>query len=130
MLQKLTHRKIAYASVYVKDQDRALDFYTNVLGLEKGVDNPTPDGRRFLTVGVRGQDFQLVLWPGTVGQGEPVQGRIPAAYTIETEDCRKAFETLKARGVKFDTEVLDYPWGSVAVFQDPDGNRLQVRQGR
>jgi predicted enzyme related to lactoylglutathione lyase len=53
-----------------------------------------------------------------------------AAYTIETADCRKAFETLKSRGVKFDTDVLEYPWGYVAVFQDPDGNRLQLRQGR
>jgi predicted enzyme related to lactoylglutathione lyase len=37
------------------------------------------------------------------------------------------------RGVTFATEVLEYPWGSVAVFQDPDGNRLQLlqlRQGR
>ena len=43
---------------------------------------------------------------------------------------RQAFETLKSRGVKFDTEVLEYPSGYIAVFQDPDGNRLQVRQGR
>jgi predicted enzyme related to lactoylglutathione lyase len=39
-------------------------------------------------------------------------------------------EALKLSGVKFETEVLEYPWGSVAVFQDPDGNRLQLRQGR
>jgi predicted enzyme related to lactoylglutathione lyase len=55
-----------------------------------------------------------------------VFGRIPAAYTIETGDCRKAYEALKSRGVKFDTD----PWGFVAVFQDPDGNRLQLREGR
>jgi predicted enzyme related to lactoylglutathione lyase len=79
---------------------------------------------------VKGQDFQLVLWPGTPGQAHPVQGRIPAAYTIETPDIRKAFEELKSRGLKFETEVLEYPWGHVAVFQDPDGNRLQLRQGR
>jgi predicted enzyme related to lactoylglutathione lyase len=122
--------KIVYTSVFVSDQDRALDFYTNVLGLEQRVDAPTPDGPRFLTVAVKGQDFQLVLWPGTPGQAQPVFGRIPASYTIATEDCRKAYEALKARGVKFDTEVLEYPWGYVAVFQDPDGNRLQLREGR
>ena len=91
---------------------------------------PDPDGPRFLTVAVKGQDFQLVLWPGTPGQGQPFQGRIPAPYTIETADCRKAFEALKSRGVKFETEVLEYPWGYIAVFQDPDGNRLQLREGR
>ena len=67
--------KVFYTSVLVSDQDNALDFYTNVLGLEKRVENPTPDGPRFLTVGVKGDDFQLVLWPGTPGQAEPAMGR-------------------------------------------------------
>jgi predicted enzyme related to lactoylglutathione lyase len=71
-----------------------------------------------------------VLWPGTPGRGQPIQGRIPAAYTIETDDCRTAFEALKSRGVTFDTGVLEYPWGYIAVFQDPDGNRLQLREAR
>jgi predicted enzyme related to lactoylglutathione lyase len=122
--------KVVYVSVFVKDQNKALDFYTKLLGFEKQVDVPYPDGPRFLTVGLKGQDFQLVLWPGTPGQGQPFQGRTPAQYTIATADCRKAFEVLKSRGVKFDTDVLEYPWGYVAVFQDPDGNRLQLRQGR
>jgi predicted enzyme related to lactoylglutathione lyase len=120
--------RVVYASVFVSDQDRALDFYTNVLGFEPRFDNPTPDGPRFLTVGLEGQDFQLVLWPGTPGQAQPVQSHIPGAYTIETEDCRKAFETLKSRGVTFETEVLEYPWGYLAVFQDLDGKRLQLRE--
>jgi predicted enzyme related to lactoylglutathione lyase len=122
--------KVFYTSVLVSDQDQALDFYTNVLGLERRVENPTPDGPRFLTVGVEGDDFQLVLWPGTPGQAQAVQGRIPASVTIETEDCRKAFEELKSRGVEFETDVIEQPWGYVALFQDPDGNRLQIRQGR
>jgi catechol 2,3-dioxygenase-like lactoylglutathione lyase family enzyme len=122
--------RLQYISLFVSDQDKALDFYTNVLGFEKRVDSPTPDGPRFLTVGVRGQDFELVLWPGTPGQAQPVQGRVPAAYTIATSDCRGAVETLESRGVTFDMGVLDYPWGSVAPFEDADGNRLQLREGR
>jgi catechol 2,3-dioxygenase-like lactoylglutathione lyase family enzyme len=122
--------KIAYTTVFVSDQDRALDFYTNVLGLEQRIDNPTPDGPRFLTVAVKDQDFQLVLWPGRPGRAQPVQGRIPAEVTIETEDCRNTFEALKSRGVKFDTGVHEAPWAYTAVFQDPDGNRLQLREGR
>jgi len=122
--------QIVYTHMYVNDQDRALDFYTNVLGLEQRADNPTPDGPRFLAVGAKGQDFQLVLWPGTPGQAQPAFGRIPAACTIETEDIREAFEALKSRGVKFETEVLEYPFAYLAVFQDPEGNRLQLREGR
>lgn len=122
--------KVVYVTLFVKDQDKALDFYTNVLGFEKRVDSPKPDGPRALSVGLKGQDLQLVLWPGTPGQGQPYQGRSTAAITIETKDCRKTFEVLKSRGVKFDGDVLESRWGYVALFQDPDGNRLQLRQTR
>ena len=122
--------RVAYASVFVSDQDRALDFYTNVLGFEPRFDNPTPDGSRFLTVGVKGEDFQLVLWPGTPGQAQPVPSHTPGAYTIDTGDCRGAVEALTSRGVEFETGVLEYPWGLLAVFRDPDGNRLQLRELR
>jgi len=123
--------RLVYATVFVSDQDRALDFYTNVLGFEQRADNPTPGGGpRFLAVGVKDQDFLLVLWPGTPGQAAPVDGRIPAAYTIETADIRKAVDTLETRGVTFETEVLEHPWGLTAAFLDPDGNRLQLREGR
>jgi catechol 2,3-dioxygenase-like lactoylglutathione lyase family enzyme len=122
--------KVFYTSVLVSDQDKALDFYTNVLGLEKRVENPTPDGPRFLTVGVKGDDFQLVLWPGTPGQAEPAMGRPPASITIETDDIRKTFEELKSRGVEFVSDVLEFRGIYVAQFQDPDGNRLQIREGR
>jgi catechol 2,3-dioxygenase-like lactoylglutathione lyase family enzyme len=103
--------KVFYTNVLVSDQEKALDFYTNVLGLEKRIENPTLDGPRFLTVGVKGDDFQLVLWPGTPGQAQPAMGRPPASITIEADDCRKTTEELKSRGVEFDTDVLEFPWG-------------------
>jgi predicted enzyme related to lactoylglutathione lyase len=120
-------KKVPYVALLVSDQNKALDFYTNLIGLEKRVDIPTPDGPRFLTVGVKGQDFELVLWPGTPGRAKPGS----AVYTIEVENCQSAFETLNARGVKFETpEILKFPWGYAARFQDPDGNLLQIREGR
>ena len=120
-------KKVVYVALFVSDQGKALDFYTKAIGLEKRGDYPAPDGPRFLTVGVEGQDFELVLWPGTPGRAE----RGTAACTIEVEDCRKAFETLKSRGVKFESsDILEFPWGYVARFQDPGGNLLQVREGR
>ena len=122
--------KVFYTSVLVSDQDKALDFYTNALGMEKRVENPTPDGLRFLTVGVEGDDFQLVLWPGTPGQAQPAMGRPPASVTIATDDIRTTFDEMKSRGVDFVSDVLEFPWGSVAQFTDPDGNLLQIREGR
>ena len=120
-------KNVPYVALLVSDQDKALDFYTNVIGLEKRGDYPTPVGPRFLTVGVEGQDLDLVLWPGTPARSEAGS----AVYTIEVDDIRVAFETLKSRGVTFDPpEILEFPWGSGARFQDPDGNLLQVREGR
>ena len=120
-------KKVVYVALLVSDQDSALDFYTNVIGLEKRGDYPHANSPRFLTVGVTGQDFELALWPGTPAKGEAGS----AVYTIEVESIQIAFETLKSRGVKFEPpEILEFPWGSIAVFQDPDGNVLQVREGR
>ena len=120
-------RNVPYVALMVSDQDKALDFYTKVIGFEKRIDAPTPIGPRFLTVGVPGQDFELVLWPGTPARAELGS----AVCTIEVDDCRAAFETLASRGVKFEpAELLQFPWGYVARFKDPDGNQLQVREGR
>ncbi len=119
-------KKLVYVALLVSDQDKALDFYTNVVGLEKRVDSATSVGPRFVTVGVKGQDFELVLWPGTPAKAD-LGG---AVYTIEVENIRMVFETLKSRGVNFEAPgILEFPWGYVARFQDPDGNRLQVREG-
>src|SRR4029077_20385299 len=111
--------KVFYTSVLVSDQDKALDFYTNVLGLEKRIENPTPDGPRFLTVGVKGDEFQLVLWPGTPGQAEPAMGRPPASVTIEPDDIRKTVEEFKSRGVEFVSDVIEFQGIRLAQFQDP-----------
>ena len=120
-------RNVPYVALLVSDQDKALDFYTKVIGFEKRLDAPTPIGPRFVTVGIPGQDFELVLWPGTPARAELGS----AVYTIEVDDCRAAFETLGARGVQFEpAELLQFPWGSIARFKDPDGNQLQVREGR
>ena len=77
-------KNVFYTSVLVSDQDRALDFYTNVLGLEKRVENPTPDGPRFLTVGVAGDDFQLVLQDN--GRGIPLEldGKLDRGHGMST----------------------------------------------
>ena len=48
-------KKVVYVALLGSDQDKALDFYMNVIGLEKRGDYPTPDGPRFLTVGVKGK---------------------------------------------------------------------------
>lgn len=119
-------KKLMFVTIYVSDQDRALAFYTEKLGLEKVADNPGPDGR-FLTVAASDRSVQIVLWPGDPAQG-PV-GVAPGPVFIESDDLRKEFDVLRSRGVPFvEPEPLDYAFGVRATALDPDGNRIELRQ--
>ncbi|WP_018353319.1 VOC family protein [Longispora albida] len=122
---------IMYVTIYVTDQDRALRFYTEGLGLEKRIDFPGPGGR-FLTVGVPGHPAQILLWPhaGAAGQpgGADRQGA-PGPLILESGDLRKDVEIFRQRGVTFeDPEPVDYPFGVRIEAVDPDGNRISLRQ--
>jgi catechol 2,3-dioxygenase-like lactoylglutathione lyase family enzyme len=122
---------IMYVTVYVTDQDRALRFYTEGLGLEKHVDYPGPDGR-FLTVGVAGSPVKIILWSHAPASGQPVEpGAAPGPLILESDDLWKDFEVLRQRGVTFvEPEPVDYPFGVRIEAVDPDGNRISLRQQR
>ncbi|WP_157246817.1 VOC family protein [Nonomuraea typhae] len=124
---------IMYTTVYVTDQDRALAFYTEGLGLEKRADYAGPDGR-FLTVGVPGSPVQILLWSHAAAAGRPGGTGRPAApgpLILESDDLRKDFEIMRGRGVTFDEgEPVDYPFGVRIEAVDPDGNRVSLRQPR
>lgn len=121
--------KLAHVTVLVRDQDEALHFYTEVLGLEVRQDVPFGPGMRWLTVAPPGQkEPEIVLQqPGSyhdeattrqmlerVGQG--------TAWVFNTDDCRLAYETLSSRGVKFTSPPEQQPWGLQAIFEDLYGN--------
>ncbi|MEU6270042.1 VOC family protein [Saccharopolyspora shandongensis] len=122
---------IMYVTVYVTDQDRALKFYTEGLGLEKHVDYPGPDGR-FLAVGVAGSPVKIILWSHAPASGQPVEaGTAPGPLILESDDLWKDFEVLRQRGVTFnEPEPEDYPFGVRIEAVDPDGNRISLRQQR
>jgi catechol 2,3-dioxygenase-like lactoylglutathione lyase family enzyme len=123
--------KVSFVTVFVTDQDVALKFYSEVLGFEKRLDRPGVGGGRFLTLGLRGQDLEVILWPGTPGQAKDGVGYVPGVFVIESTDCRKEFEALKSRGATFEPpRVLEQPGAFVAILKDPDGNRIMVRENR
>jgi catechol 2,3-dioxygenase-like lactoylglutathione lyase family enzyme len=124
--------KLTVVTVVVKDQDAALAFYTNALGLEKKTDVSSPDGFRWLTVAPKGQDIEMMLWKaGSGGEGFP-QSHSRAgngtSWNFQVKDCQKAYTELKARGVNFKSEPADNPWSVVAAFTDPDGNPFSIVQ--
>lgn len=124
---------IMYTTIYVTDQDRALEFYTEGLGMEKQSDYSGPDGR-FLTVGVPDSPVQILLWSHAAAAGRPGDTGHPVApgpLILESDDLRKDFEIMRERGVTFeDREPVDYPFGVRIEAVDPDGNRISLRQPR
>jgi catechol 2,3-dioxygenase-like lactoylglutathione lyase family enzyme len=121
--------RIMYTTLFVRDQDRSLEFYTENFGFVKRSDYAGPEGR-FLTMSFEGQDIEVVLWPGTQGQGH-ASAPAPGPLIVESTDLRKDFETLQSKGVQFvGPAPEDYPFGVRIEALDPDGNRVSLRQRR
>ena len=121
--------RVMYTTLFVRDQGKALEFYTENFGFVKRVDYPGPEGR-FLTMGFDGQDIEVVLWPGTHGQGNASSSPVGPLF-IESDDLRKDVERLQANGVQFvQPAPEDYPFGVRIDALDPDGNRVSLRQRR
>jgi predicted enzyme related to lactoylglutathione lyase len=137
MLKQLTH-----AQVWVDDQEAALAFYTEKLGLELREDVTVPElgNFRWLSVGVPGQDVSITLMavPGPPVFEEETRSQILALLAkgaagglfFSTDDCRASYEELKKRGVEFAQEPTEQPYGLDAGFRDPSGNHFRMMQTR
>jgi catechol 2,3-dioxygenase-like lactoylglutathione lyase family enzyme len=134
MIQRLSH-----TTVYVLDQDAAYDFYINKLGLEVRTDAPMGNGFRWLTVGPKGQpDLEIALMPTTPGPmfdqetSDALRALIRkgaiGSGVLETADCRKTYEELKARGVEFSQAPVERFYGIEALFKDNSGNWFSLSQ--
>jgi catechol 2,3-dioxygenase-like lactoylglutathione lyase family enzyme len=120
--------KIMYVTMFVSDQDKALDFYTHALGFKKRSDATGPEGR-FLTIFLEEQGLEVLLWLGTAGRAQG--SRAVGTLFIESDDLHQDFKELKARGVEFlEPEPVTYPFGLRVTALDPDGNSVALRQRR
>lgn len=122
--------QLAMISILVRDQDEALRFYTEKLGMEKRVDVTYGPGMRLLTVAPRGQEKpELALaQPAIEFHGEE-QVRVlmerngqQKPRVLVTENCSKTYELFLQRGVKFLREPTKHLHGIEAMFEDPSGN--------
>jgi predicted enzyme related to lactoylglutathione lyase len=133
--------KLAFTQVWVHDQDEALKFYTEKLGMEVRTDVTVAElgGFRWLAVGPVGQtDVSIVLMaiPGppvmdeaTADQVREVMAKgFAGALFLTTEDCQASFEELRARGVEFVQEPEQRPYGIDSAFRDPSGNHIRLIQ--
>jgi predicted enzyme related to lactoylglutathione lyase len=133
--------RIANAQLWVHDQDAALAFYTEKLGWEVRSDATLPEmgGFRWLTVGPVGQDdFEVVLMavPGQPVMDDSTRQQVldlaakgfAGTVFLTTDDCRAAYEELRARGVEFTEAPEERPYGIDAGFRDPTGNSFRLTQ--
>ena len=111
------------ATILVRDQDAAVDFYVNKLGFEKRMDNPFGEQSRWIVVGPPGGQAGLALLkPEDYGRDADSVGG-PTGISFITSDVQATYDQLVARGVTFTSPPQQMPWGATATwFDDPDGN--------
>jgi catechol 2,3-dioxygenase-like lactoylglutathione lyase family enzyme len=136
MLKQLTHTQ-----VWVHDQDEALSFYTEKLGMELREDVTVPEmgNFRWLSVGVPGQPdvaITLMAVPGPPVFEEDTRKQIhellargaAGGLFFSTDDIQASYEELKSRGVEFTQSPTEQPYGIDAGFRDSSGNHFRMAQ--
>ena len=135
--------QISTAQLWVHDQDEAVAFYTEKLGMEVRSDVTLPEmgNFRWLTVGPAGQDDIAIVLMAIPGQpvmdddtADQVRTLMAKGFAgtvfLTTDDCQASYEELKARGVEFNEPPEERPYGIDSGFRDPSGNNLRLTQVR
>jgi catechol 2,3-dioxygenase-like lactoylglutathione lyase family enzyme len=114
-------RGIKFIGIPVRDQDVALKFYTDALGMKVTTDQPFTPQQRWIELKFPGADTGVTLFtpPGhedRIGQFQSI--------SFWCDDVFAGADALKKNGVKFTKEPATESWGTAAVFCDPDGNQF------
>lgn len=124
-------QKVTHLTVYVNDQDEALDFYRDKLGFTVHTD-ANFEGMRWLTVALPSQqDFEVILMQATKPESQALVGKqSPESplLTVATDNCQATVDELKAKGVTVVQEVKQEPWGISAMAVDLYGNGIYMVQ--
>ena len=130
-------KSLAISQIYVLDQKAALDFYVGKLGLVVNTDQDL-GFMRWLTVNVPGDKQQILLeTPGQPAMDDKTAGQVRELVSkgaggghlfFTTDDCRKTYSELKAKGVEFYDEPTERPYGIDCGLRDPFGNHIRFSQ--
>jgi catechol 2,3-dioxygenase-like lactoylglutathione lyase family enzyme len=130
-------KSLAISQIYVLDQKAALDFYVGKLGLVVNTDQDL-GFMRWLTVNVPGDRQQILLeTPGQPAMDDKTAGQVRELVSkgaggghlfFTTDDCRKTYSELKAKGVEFYDEPTERPYGIDCGLRDPFGNHIRFSQ--
>jgi len=134
-------RKLSHATIFVNNQNEALEFYRDKLGFKVHTDAMVGEDFRWLTMCTNDEpNFEIILMepkPGMLMDEETsntVRGLLAkgvlGAGVFASDDCRKTYEELKARGVQFLSEPTERPYGIEAIFKDNSGNWFSLTEER
>lgn len=121
---------LGLVTVVVPDYDGAITFYVDVLGFELLEDTPVEDAKRWVVVAPRGARETGLLLARAAGPeqaariGDQTGGRV--GWFLHTGDFDGDYARMRAAGVFFEEAPRDEPYGMVAVFRDPYGNRWDL----
>ncbi len=131
--------RMSHATIFVKDQEEALSFYRDKLGFEVHTDAMIGEDFRWLTMNTKDNpEFEIILMQPKAGMlmdeecaqklHDLMDKGVLGAGVFNTNDCRKTYEELKAKGVQFKFEPAERPYGIEAVFTDNSGNWFSLTQ--
>lgn len=122
---------VASVAIYVHDQDRAKQFYTETLGFELRMDVPMYPGApmRWLAVAPKGATTEVILMTLDEHSAhfEAVLGQTQAMI-FNVPDMAQTVDDLKAKGVRFTMDPDVQPWGTWTLIEDSEGNKLMLVQ--
>jgi predicted enzyme related to lactoylglutathione lyase len=112
-------KRLKFVGIPTADQDRALAFWTDKIGFHVTTDQMMGDGKRWIELAIPGAETGVVLFTP-----DGHEGRIGTFFnaSFACDDVEYTFDQLKSRGVEFVEAPQKQPWGTYAIFKDPDGN--------
>jgi predicted enzyme related to lactoylglutathione lyase len=115
---------IKFVTIPVRDQARALAFYTEKLGFTVSTNQPMgPGGQRWIELKIPGADTRVTLFTPP-GQEDRVGTFV--SFSLWADDVEGTYETLRSRGVEFLGPPKKEPWGTSVIFKDSEGNQLHI----
>src|SRR6266513_2311990 len=126
-LQRIMIKQIKFVSIPVRDQNRALDFYTDKLGFTIITDQPCDEKQRWIELRIPKGETRVVLFTAE-GEEKRIGSLLNMSYT--SADIGKTYEALKKRGVEFEGPPQKQPWGTYTTFKDSEGNRFVLSSDR
>jgi predicted enzyme related to lactoylglutathione lyase len=112
-------KRIKFTGIPVEDQDRALKFYTQMLGFRVSTDQPYKEGERWIELQPPGGETRLLLSKSARASAP----NVPAMVFV-ADDVEKTYQELRSKGVEFTQPPTKAPWGLHAMFKDSEGNLI------